>query len=74
MQSNDFRVIAHAVREGLGVALIPRITDLRGIDNLSLRALEEPRMERTIFAAVRKGSADGPGIRAVLDALIEAAS
>lgn len=73
VQSNDFRVIAHAVRAGLGVALIPRIADLRGIDKLSLRALEEPQLERTIFLAVRAGSADRPSIRAVLDALIATA-
>jgi DNA-binding transcriptional LysR family regulator len=71
LQFNDFRVIAHAVRQGLGAALIPRIADLRGIDGLSLRALEEPRLERTIFAAVRKGSAESPGVAAVLGALAE---
>jgi DNA-binding transcriptional LysR family regulator len=74
LQFNDYRVIAHAVRRGLGVALIPRIAELRGIDGLSLRALEEPRLERTIFAAVRKGSAESPGISAVLDALREASA
>jgi DNA-binding transcriptional LysR family regulator len=73
VQSNDFRVIAHAVRAGLGVALIPRIADLRGIHGLSLRALDEPRLERTIFAAVRRGSSESPGIRVVLEALLEAA-
>ncbi len=73
LQLNDFRVIANAVRRGLGVALIPRIADLRGIEGLSLRALEEPRLERTIFAAVRKGSAESPGIAAVLAALQTAA-
>jgi DNA-binding transcriptional LysR family regulator len=72
LQFNDYRVIANAVRRGLGVALIPRIADLRGIDGLSLRALEEPRLERTVFAAVRKGSAQSPGIAAVLGALQEA--
>jgi DNA-binding transcriptional LysR family regulator len=72
LQLNDYRVIANAVRRGLGVALIPRIADLRGIDGLSLRALDEPRLTRTIFAAVRKGSAESPGIRAVLDALVDA--
>jgi len=73
LQLNDFRVIANAVRRGLGVALIPRIADLAGIDGLSLRALEDPRLERTIFAAVRKGSAESPGIAAVLGALQEVA-
>ncbi len=72
LQFEDYRVIAHAVRRGLGAALIPRIADLRGIDGLSLRALEEPRLERTIFAAVRKGSAESPALAAVLGALKEA--
>lgn len=74
LQFNDFRVIANAVRRGLGVALVPRIADLRGIQGLSLRALDEPRIERTIFAAVRKGSAEAPGISAVLGALVEASA
>jgi DNA-binding transcriptional LysR family regulator len=74
LQFEDYRVIANAVRRGLGVALIPRIADLRGIDGLSLRALEEPRLERTIFAAVRKGSGASPGISAVLAALREAST
>jgi DNA-binding transcriptional LysR family regulator len=74
LQFNDFRVIANAVRRGLGVALIPRIADMQGIDGLCLRALEEPRLERTIFAAVRRGSAESPAIAAVLEALMEAAS
>ena len=73
LQFEDYRVIANAVRAGLGAALIPRIADLHGIDGLSLRALEEPRLERTIFAAVRKGSAESPGIAAVLEALAEVA-
>ncbi len=72
-QSNEFRVIAEAVRNGLGAALIPRVADLRGIRGLSLRALEEPRLERTIFSAVRSGSGTAPGISAVVDALREAA-
>jgi len=71
LQLNDYRVIANAVKRGLGVALIPRIADLHGIDGLSLRALEEPRLERTIFAAVRKGSSKSPGIAAVLGALCD---
>lgn len=73
LQFEDYRVIAEAVRRGLGVALIPRIADLRGIDGVSLRALDDPRVERTIFAAVRKGSGGAPGVSAVLEALREAA-
>jgi len=74
MQSNDFRVTATAVRQGLGVALIPRIADLGGIRGLSVRALDEPLIERTIFAAVREGSSQSPGIAAVLGALLDVSS
>jgi DNA-binding transcriptional LysR family regulator len=69
MQSNDFRVIAAAVVAGLGVALVPTIADLRGLEGLSLNEVVEPKLERRVFAAVRAGSAEAPGIRAMLGAL-----
>lgn len=73
LESNDFGVIATAVERGLGVAVVPRMTDLRRFD-VAVRPLVEPAMSRRIFAAVRKGSGGAPAIRAVLDALAEAAS
>jgi len=71
-ESNYFRAIGSAVEAGLGVGIAPRMTDLRGLD-LAIVPLVEPKLERRIYAAVRKGSGGAPAIRAVLDALAAAA-
>ncbi len=72
LESNYFRAIGAAVEAGLGVGLAPAMTDLRGLQ-IAIRPLVEPTMRRRIFAAVRSGSGNVPAIRAVLDALAEAA-
>lgn len=71
-ESNYFRAIGSAVEAGLGVGIAPRMTDLRGLE-LAIVPIVEPKLERRIFAAVRKGSGRAPAIRAVLDALATAA-
>jgi DNA-binding transcriptional LysR family regulator len=72
LESNDFGVIAAAVERGLGVAIVPRMTDLRGFE-VAVRPLVDPPLSRRIFAAVRQGSGRSPKLRAVLDALSETA-
>ncbi len=72
-ESNYFRAIGSAVEAGLGVGIAPRMTDLRGLD-LAIVPLEEPRLERRVYAAVRKGSGRAPAIRAVLDAFVAVAA
>jgi len=67
-ESDHFRAIASAVEAGIGVGLVPLLTDLRGVD-VTVLPLAEPQMDRRVFAAVRPGSVDTPAIRAVLDAL-----
>jgi DNA-binding transcriptional LysR family regulator len=67
-ESDHFRAIASAVEAGIGVGLVPLMTDLRGVDVI-IRPLDEPRLDRLIFAAVRPGSGESLAIRAVLDAL-----
>jgi len=66
-ESDNFRAIGSAVEAGLGVGLVPLMTDTRGLD-VVLQPLEEPTLTHTVFAAVRKGSGSTPAIRAVLDA------
>lgn len=68
LESNYFRAIGSAVEAGLGVGVAPLMTDLRGLD-IVIRPLIEPKMNRRIFAAVRRGSGESPAMRAVLDAL-----
>jgi len=66
-ESDNFRAIGSAVEAGLGIGLVPLMTDLRGLDVVT-HPLSEPRMSRRVFAAVRPGSSGSPAIRAVLDA------
>jgi DNA-binding transcriptional LysR family regulator len=73
LESNDFGVIAAAVERGLGVAVVPRMADVRGFE-VAVRPLADPPMSRRIFAAVRQGSGSSPKLRAVLEALEEAAT
>lgn len=72
LESNYFRALGSAVESGIGVGIAPAMTDLRGLD-IDVQPLVEPRMSRRIFAAYRLGSEDAPRMRAVLDALHEAA-
>ncbi|MDO8963097.1 MAG: LysR family transcriptional regulator [Coriobacteriia bacterium] len=73
LESNYFRAIGAAVEAGLGVGIVPVMTDLRGLD-IAIRPLIEPSMGRRIFAAVRAGSDESPTIRTVLDAMERAAA
>lgn len=68
LESNYFRAIGSAVEAGLGVGVAPLMTDLRGLD-IVIQPLLEPKMERRIFAAVRRGSGEAPAMRAVLQTL-----
>jgi DNA-binding transcriptional LysR family regulator len=67
-ESDDFRAIGSAVEAGLGIGIVPLMTDLRGV-GVVMQPLMEPRMSRFVFAAVRRGSEQSPAIRTVLDAL-----
>lgn len=71
-ESNYFRAIGSAVEAGLGVGVAPERTDLRGLD-VELLPIAEPRMKRTIFAAMRRGSGDAPTVAAVVEAMASAA-
>ncbi len=68
--SDDFRAVAALAATGAGVALIPRLA-LRGatVDGVVTRPLAEPAPSRRVFAAVRRGTAGHPLVKAVLDEL-----
>ncbi|MEU0400251.1 LysR family transcriptional regulator [Streptomyces sp. NPDC006197] len=61
-----------AVREGLGICLVPRLARRGSRPGVVIRRLEDAPSRR-VFAAVRSGSGGMPQIAAVLDALREAA-
>ncbi|MFE0646586.1 LysR family transcriptional regulator [Streptomyces sp. NPDC058877] len=61
-----------AVREGLGICLVPRLARRGSRPGVVVRRIDDAPWRR-VFAAVRSGSGDVPQIEAVLDALRETA-
>ena len=72
--SMDFQVILAAVGAGLGVALVPPLALIGTYPDVAIRHLEGLRLDRTIWATIRRGSSGNPGIAAVLAALRETAA
>jgi DNA-binding transcriptional LysR family regulator len=71
--SMDFQVILSAVGAGLGVALVPPLALIGTYPNVEITDVSDLEINRTIWAAIRRGSDGNPGIAAVLSALREAA-
>ncbi len=71
--SMDFQVILSAVGAGLGVALVPPLALIGSYPNVEITHVSDVTIDRTIWAAIRKGSKGNPGIAVVLAALRQAA-
>jgi DNA-binding transcriptional LysR family regulator len=72
--SMDFQVILAAVGQGLGVALVPPLALIGTYPDVEITHVSDLELDRTIWANIRKGSRDNPGISAVLTALRERAA
>jgi DNA-binding transcriptional LysR family regulator len=64
----DWTTVLAFVAAETGVALVPRLGQTAAPPGVVIRRLEDPPV-RHVFAAARRGSEDGPTLRAVLDAL-----
>jgi len=62
------------VSGGAGVALVPRLGCSPPVAGVSLSPITRPRLERHVFALVRRGAERRPEIRTVLEALIDQAA
>ncbi|NTU72472.1 MAG: LysR family transcriptional regulator [Coriobacteriia bacterium] len=71
--SMDFQVILAAVGAGLGVALVPPLALIGSYPNVTVTRVSDLQIDRTIWAAIRRGSKGHPGIAAVLASLRRAA-
>jgi DNA-binding transcriptional LysR family regulator len=71
--SEDYATAQGFVAAGLGVSLIPRLGLGARHPGVAVRRVRRPEPTRTIYAAVREGSLARPALRALLDALVEAA-
>lgn len=67
--SMDIDVILTAVAQGLGVALVPPLALVHEMPDVALRRLADLDLNRLVWAAIRRGSSENPGIAAVLEAL-----
>lgn len=70
--SDDMLVLARAVADGHGIAVLPRLS-VAG-EGVELRPLREPRLARRLTALSRSSTAGRPSVRAVLDAVSAAAA
>ena len=70
--SDDMLVLARAVADGHGIAVLPRLSVPEG--EVELRPLREPRLVRRLTALSRSAAAGRPSVRAVLDAVTAAAN
>jgi DNA-binding transcriptional LysR family regulator len=64
----DWTTVLAFVAADAGVALVPRLGQTAAPAGVVIRRLQDPPV-RHVFAAVRRGSEEGPAVRAVLDAL-----
>jgi DNA-binding transcriptional LysR family regulator len=70
--SMDFQVILAAVGAGLGVSLVPPLALIGRYPDVDFQPLLDLKLNRTIYAAIRRGSGGNPAIAAVITALREA--
>jgi DNA-binding transcriptional LysR family regulator len=68
-RSNDFRVVLALVAAGQGVALVPRLAVDEVPAGVRLTRADGPPLRRRVLAAVRTGSAEHPGVAALVRAL-----
>ena len=71
--SMDFQVILAAVGAGLGVSLVPPLALFGTYPDVAITHIADLELDRTIWASIRSGSGARPGIRTVLDVLLDTA-
>ena len=69
LHSMDFEVILAGVAAGLGVALGPSLALVDRPDGIAVRDLSDLDVNRSVWAAIRRGSGSNPGIATVLEAV-----
>jgi DNA-binding transcriptional LysR family regulator len=71
-RSGDWVTTLALVGAGLGVSLVPRLAQVPPPPGVAVRPLSGVPPCRHLFAACRRGSEEGPALRAFLEALSEA--
>ncbi|MET8832877.1 LysR family transcriptional regulator [Micromonospora sp. NPDC004540] len=72
-KSEDYATAQGFVAAGLGISLVPRLGLSTRHPGVIIRPVRRPEPVRTIYAAFREISLDQPALRALIDALMDAA-
>src|ERR671936_2020924 len=72
-ETNDHRALHHLVASGVGLALVPRLSQLDLPASLTARPLGPSPPKRRVHAAHRRGRQGDPGVRLLLELLLAAA-
>ncbi len=72
-ETDDMLLLVRSVAAGHGIAVLPRRAIAADAADVTIRALREPRLTRTISAVVRSSGQSRPIVRTVLAALSDAA-
>jgi DNA-binding transcriptional LysR family regulator len=68
-RTNDLRLLFELVARGEGVSLVPALGRGWIVPGVVVRPVEEARLDRRIFTAVRKGTGSRPTVQALHEAL-----
>lgn len=72
-ETDDMLLLVRSVAAGHGIAVLPRRAIAADAADVTIRALREPQLTRTISAVVRSSGQSRPIVRTVLAALSDAA-
>jgi molybdate transport repressor ModE-like protein len=72
-QTDDMLLLARAVADGHGIAVLPRRSVASDVPGLDLSLLREPQLTRRLLAVARSSVAARPVVGRVLDAICRAA-
>ena len=72
-RANDVQLLIRMAATGHAISLVPALGEPQSDPGVAVRAVAGGRLERQIFAAVRRGSLARPSIASVLEALGERA-
>jgi DNA-binding transcriptional LysR family regulator len=73
-RANDVALLVQMAADGHGVSMVPALGQPESHPGVAIRALAGPALERRLFAAVRRGSAQRPAVASTLDALRDRAA
>lgn len=71
-ETDDMLLLARAVADGHGVAVLPRRSVAAVVEGIEIRALREPQLSRRLYAVARASALARPVVATVIESLVAA--